>query len=253
MKPFGRVSRRCTSAICAIALLATSFAYAAGQDTASRRPLTHRDYDSWHSIQSPQISRDGKFIDYAFMAEDADSEIVVRNLTNGAEWRAPRGYRPPAPPPDDSIPNVAELIAANARLSRPAFTADSRFVIFSIEPSKAELNKAKKDKKKPEDMPKNALGIMDISTGQVTRVERVKSFQVPEDGSGFIAYLLEAKPGGGPGASKASDEAAPNSTPSPPAGINPTAPQRRTRVIITRFKEERVRNRSRPAQHDCRN
>ena len=43
-------------------------------------------------------------------------------------------------------------------------------------------------------MPKNALGIMDTATGQVTRIERVKSFQVPEDGSGFIAYLLEAKP-----------------------------------------------------------
>ena len=30
--------------------------------------------------------------------------------------------------------------------------------------------------------------------GHVTRVERVKNFQVPEDGSGFIAYLLEPKP-----------------------------------------------------------
>jgi hypothetical protein len=169
----------------------TSFAYAAGQET--KRALTHQDYDSWHSIQSPQISRDGKFIAYAFMAQDGDSEIVVRNLASGAEWRAPRGYRPPAPPPDDSLPNVAELIAANARLSRPTFTADSRFVVFSIEPTKAEVNKAKKEKKKPEDMPKNALGIMDTSSGQVTRIERVKSFQVPEDGSGFIAYLLEPK------------------------------------------------------------
>jgi hypothetical protein len=61
-------------------------------------------------------------------------------------WRAPRGYRAPAPPPDDSIPNVAALIAANARLSRPFFTADSRFVVFSIEPTKAEVNKAKKEK-----------------------------------------------------------------------------------------------------------
>ena len=101
--------------------------------------------------------------------------------------RAPRGYRAPAPPPDISIPNVGEIIAANARLSRPSFTADSRFVIFSIEPTKAEVNKAKKEKKKPEEMPKNALGIMDTSTGQVTRIERVKSFQVPEDGAGFIA------------------------------------------------------------------
>src|ERR1700730_13278680 len=101
MKPFGRVSRRCTSAICVIAFLATSLSHADGQETSLKRALTHQDYDSWHSIQSPQISRDGKVVAYAFMAQDGDSEIVVRNLASGAEWRAPRGYRPPAPPPDD--------------------------------------------------------------------------------------------------------------------------------------------------------
>jgi hypothetical protein len=188
MKPFARVSRQCTSAICLIALLATSFVHALGQ-TAPKRALTHQDYDSWHSIQSPQISRDGKLIAYAYMAQDGDSEIVVRNLSSGAEWRAPRGYRPPVPPPDDSIPNVAELIAANARLVRPAFTADSRFVVFSVEPTKAEVNKAKKassspatregsgNNPAPKEGLKNALGIIDTSTGQVTRIERVKSFK----------------------------------------------------------------------------
>jgi len=229
MKSFGRVSRQFTSAICVVALLATSFTCALGQASTSRRALTHQDYDSWHSIQSPQISRDGKFITYAFMAQDGDSEIVVRNLASGAEWRAPRGYRAPAPPPDDSIPNVAEIIAANARLSRPVFTADSRFVVFSIEPTKAEVNKAKKEKKKPEDMPRNALGIMDTSTGQVARIERVKSFQVPEDGSGFIAYLLEPKTdqvrGSSPtvreGATTPTAETSPNAAPASTAQTPP--------------------------------
>src|SRR6266478_5263088 len=221
MKPFGRVSRQCTSAICLAALLATSFLHAYGQ-TAPKRALTHQDYDSWHSIQSPQISRDGKLIAYAYMAQDGDSEILVRNLTRGAEWHAPRGYRPPAPPPDDSIPNVAELIAANARLVRPAFTADSRFLLFSIEPTKAEVNKAKKagpgtregsgNNPAPKESLKNALGVMDTSTGQVTRIERVKSFQVPEDGSGFIAYLLEPKSEPGRGGSPTVREGSPSSS-----------------------------------------
>src|SRR5438067_6553834 len=189
-----RSSRTCVSLILGVALIATSLAQTFAQQPGTpKRPITHKDYDTWHSIQSPQISRDGKLVAYAYMAQDADSEIVVRNVTAGTEWRAARGYRPPAPPPDDSIPNFGELIAAQGRLARPAFTADSRFVVFSIEPAKAELNKAKKDKKKPDDMPKNALGIMDLSSGQVARVERVKSFQVPEEASGFIAYLMEAK------------------------------------------------------------
>jgi dipeptidyl aminopeptidase/acylaminoacyl peptidase len=37
------------------------------------------------------------------------------------------------------------------------------------------------------------MGIMDLGTGQVTRVERVRRIQVPEEGAGYIAYQLEAK------------------------------------------------------------
>src|SRR5947207_234861 len=80
MKSLNHLSRRYVSMLCAIALIATSFAHAfAQQPTTTKRPITHRDYDTWHSIQSPQISRDGKFVAYAYMAQDEDSEIVARN------------------------------------------------------------------------------------------------------------------------------------------------------------------------------
>ena len=203
MKHFPRVLRQSLSIISLLALLASTVPFAIAQRTAvAKRPLTHADYDTWRSIVSPQISRDGKFVAYAYMAQDADSDIVVRNIATGKEWRAPRGYRPPAPPPDVSIPGSAELIAEQARLVRPAFTADTRFVAFGIEPTKAELNKAKKEKKRPEEMPKTALGLMDLSSGQVAKIDRVKNFQVPEDGSGFIAYLEEAACGSGRVAAK---------------------------------------------------
>lgn len=173
--------------------LTRSQALAQQPKTASiKRPLTHKDYDAWRSIQAPQLSRDGKFIAYAYMPQDGDGEIIVRNVATTTEWRAPRGYRPPVPPPDDPGANVAEFAAGQARMLRPTFTADSKFVVFGTEPTKAELNKAKKDKKKPEEMPKNGLGIIDLSNGNVTKIERVKSFLVPEDGAGFIAYLMEA-------------------------------------------------------------
>jgi dipeptidyl aminopeptidase/acylaminoacyl peptidase len=184
--------RRLAAALCFLALLSSSGIGVAQQQ--AKRPITHSDYDSWRTIQAQQISRDGKFVAYAFLPEDADGEIVVRNVASGAEWRAARGYHPPVPPPDDPGANVGEFQANQARLVRPIFTGDSRFIVFSVEPSKADLNKAKKDKKKPEEMPKNGLGIMDVSSGQVTSVKNVKSFQVPEEGSGFIAYLLEPKP-----------------------------------------------------------
>lgn len=167
---------------------------AAKPQTAAKRALTHQDYDSWRSIQGQALSRDGKFLAYASMPQDGDGEIIVRNLTTGVEYRHGRGWRPPVPPPDDPEAGPGAGFAAIAGAVRPRFTADSRYAIFTIEPNKEDVLKARKEKKAPDQMPKNALGIMDLSNGQVTRIERVKNFQVPEDAAGWLAYQLEAKP-----------------------------------------------------------
>jgi len=214
--------QRSISLLCTIALFATMAL--AQQAAPAKRALTHQDYDSWRSVVAQQVSRDGKFVAYAYMPQDGDGEIVVRNLATGIEWKAPRGYRPPVPPPDDPGTNIAEFMAEQARLLRPVFTADSRFLIFSTEPTKAELNKAKKEKKKPEDMPRNGLSIMDLSNGTVTRIEKVKTFRVPEDGSGFIAYQLEgAKPEPAkPEAAKPTQEPSASPNPEPSPSVEPT-------------------------------
>ena len=213
-----RKLQRSVALLCTLAMFATMLA---AQQAPAKRPITHQDYDSWHSIAAQQISRDGRFVAYAYMPQDGDGEIVVRNIATGVDWRAPRGYRPPVPPPDDPGTNIAEFQAEQARLLRPIFTADSRLLIFTVEPTKAEVNKAKKEKKKPEEMPKNGLGIMDLSNGTVTRIERVKTFRVPEDGTGYFAYLMEAKPEEKPAgpakpeASPSGETSGPTATPSP--------------------------------------
>ncbi|HEY4422966.1 MAG TPA: prolyl oligopeptidase family serine peptidase [Pyrinomonadaceae bacterium] len=205
--------QRTVALVCTFALLASTVLAQQATAPAAKRPLTHQDYDSWRSILAQQVSRDGKFVAYAYVPQDGDGEIVARNIATGVDWRAPRGYRPPVPPPDDPGANLAEFQAEQARLLRPVFTADSRFLVFVTEPTKAEVNKAKKEKKKPEDMPKNGLSIMDLSNGTVTRIERVKTFRVPEDGGGFIAYLLEP-----------TAPSRPESSPSPAMSPEPGAP-----------------------------
>ena len=186
----------------------------------AKRALTPQDFDSWRSLQGAAISRDGKFVAYVMQPQDGDGEVFIRSTTGFAEWRVPRGYRPPTPPPDPSDPAATQAFAALGRLLRPIFSADGKFAFFNIEPNKADILKARKDKKKPEDFPKTALGIMDLGTGKVTRVEEVKSFQVPEDGSGYVAILKEAGKEEKPAAStNASSNPAPAPSPSPtPAG-----------------------------------
>lgn len=176
------------ASFCAVVLLAG--AVPAQQST--KRPLSHDDYDTWRSIQGRQLSRDGGFVAYALVPQDGDGEVVARNIETSKEWRHLRGAQPTmVPRPDPSAEPGTPPPSLGPRLS---FTADSRFLVFQILPTKEELERARKEKKKPEDAPRNALGIMDLATGNVTRIERVKSFQVPDDGSGFIAYQLEPSP-----------------------------------------------------------
>jgi len=138
----------------------------AGPADGSKKPLTYAAYDGWRSIQGTQIARDGSWLVYALVPQDGDSDLVVRNLKTDKEFRAARG-------------------------KDPVLTVDGKFVVFTIAPLKAEMDKAKKDKKKAEDQPKNGLGVMDLATGEVATAERVKSFKIAEESGTHVAYLLE--------------------------------------------------------------
>jgi dienelactone hydrolase len=151
-----------------VALLALCAAgLAADQAVTQKRPITYDVYDSWQSIQGTKVSRDGTWLVYALTAQEGDGELVVRNLKTNAESRQPRGR--------DAV-----------------ITADGKFVVFTVSPPRAEVDKAKKDKKKPDEMPKPGFGILDLASGKAATVPRVKSFKVADEGSRFVAYLLEA-------------------------------------------------------------
>src|SRR5205823_14958281 len=107
---------------------------------AVKRPLTHADYDSWQSISSQTLSRDGRFLAYFVMPAEGDGEIVVRNLGTGKEWRHVRGGR--AAPAAAAPPGPPDLAAA-ARGTRPIFTADGRYLVFNSAPTKPEIAAAK--------------------------------------------------------------------------------------------------------------
>jgi dienelactone hydrolase len=137
-----------------------------GAAAGTKKPISYDAYDGWRSIQGTQLSRDGQWLVYALIPQDGDGELVALNLKTNKEFRAARGRQ-------------------------PVLTVDAKFVVFAVAPLKADIDKAKKDKKKPEEQPKSGLGIMNLATGDVTMVERVKSFKVPEESGAFVAYLLE--------------------------------------------------------------
>src|SRR5260370_12430315 len=155
---------------------------------AHKRALTHQDYDSWRSIQNPHLSADGVYLGYALFPQEGDGEFVARNLKTGKEWREPIGARPPAPPPNRATLNPEEAPPPPPGIT-VAFSRDGRTVVFSTFPAKADVEKAHKEKKKPEEMPTNGVAILDLANGKAFRADRVRSFQVTEDGDGWVAYL----------------------------------------------------------------
>ena len=170
---------------------AASAAATAPLAPAAKRPLSLDDFDAWRSLASPTLSRDGRWLAYSFMPQDGDGEVILRELATGREQRLPVGALPPPPlQPDEANPDAPPT----PRTIRLVFTADSRHLVASTYPTKAELAAARKAKKKPDELPKGGLLHVNLATGAVTTVAAVKNFQVPAKATAWLAYLKEAKP-----------------------------------------------------------
>jgi dipeptidyl aminopeptidase/acylaminoacyl peptidase len=210
-------------------LLLTGLAHGQESIPQAKRPLKHADYDSWKSIQVPTLSRDGKYLAYNLMPADGDGELVVRNLETGTEHRIARGNItpptaegaavPPAPSTPPTRPGRGQAVQPGATVAKspPQFTPDVKSLVFPLVPTKAEIDKAKAEKKKPEEMPRTVLAIMDLATGKIGgRIEHVSSFTVGGSGAGLLVYKREVKP---------EDRPTEKPVEKPPTGDKPTAPR----------------------------
>ena len=154
---------------------------------AAKRPLTHADYDSWRHIQNQQLSNDGHYLAYAVFPQEGDGELIVRDLQTGKEIRQSIGQLPPPPAPNYANPQTEEPPPTPPGIA-VKFSEDSRMLVVSSFASHAEVEKAKREKRKPEDMPRGDLIIVELASGKVFRAPRIRSFQLPAKASSFVAY-----------------------------------------------------------------
>jgi dienelactone hydrolase len=183
-----------------------------------KRALTPADYDGWRSIRNETLSRDGRWLAYSLVPQVGEGELVVRATNGTTEYRHARGFIGRPQTRAGATGPGAGYQAPPARIS-----ADGRFVVFTIDPPRAEVERARRDRRRPEQQPRSSLGIMDLADGRVTVVPRVKQFRVARDGGRWLAYLLEADTAA---ARRDSAAARPDSTaPAPqPAGAAAAAP-----------------------------
>ena len=156
------------------------------------RPLSQKDFDSWRIINGQALSRDGRWLAYAYMSEDADGEVIVKSLSTNKEYRIPAGNlpQPPVVPPAEVNPDAPP----KPPTVKMRFSADGQWLVFLAFPAKAEVDQARKDKKKPDQMPKKSLAIVKLDNGQVDRIANVKGFDLVEKGAAWLAYQAETKP-----------------------------------------------------------
>lgn len=143
-----------------ILFFVVSFAYA------QKKPLDHSVYDTWESVGTKQLSNNGQWAMYSILHQEGDAQLYLTNIKTNAKMNIPRGMN-------------------------SQFSNDSKFAAFNIRPLNKDLRQAKIKKKKADELPKDSLGIANLTTNAVTKVARVKSFKFPEEGAGVMAYLTE--------------------------------------------------------------
>ena len=76
-----------------------------------KAPLDHDAYSIWNQIQDEDFSRDGRWLVYRLVPGDGDATLVVEHLEDGRRVTVARG-------------------------ADPAFSADNRFLVALVEPSR---------------------------------------------------------------------------------------------------------------------
>ncbi len=121
---------------------------------AQKKPLDHSVFDSWQAVSATAISPSGKVVSYEVNPQEGDGTLYIRVAGKKQDRviEIPRGYRA----------TVLE---------------DDSYAVCQIKPYFARTRRAKIDKKKADDMPKDSLAIINLKTGEVRKFPDVKGYK----------------------------------------------------------------------------
>ena len=150
-------------------LLTSSFILFILNVYAQKKPLDHSDYDKWQTVADKKISNNGNWVIYTVDPQEGDGNLIIQSSQSiDNKVIIPRGY--------------------NATI-----TNDNQFVVFLIKPLYNAVRNAKIKKIKPEDFPKDSLGVFNLNSMLLTKMDGVKSYQIPKDANGLLAIHLQKK------------------------------------------------------------
>ena len=136
---------------------------------AQKKPLDHTVYDGWQTIGDRMISRDGKWVVFNINVQEGDNQLVIRSSDAAYQKTIARG-------------------------ENAVITTDSRYLVFRIKPLYKDTRDARIKKKRPDDMPKDTLAVIELGKDSIWKKPRVRGFKSPDKGYGWIAYQMEKSP-----------------------------------------------------------
>ncbi len=145
-----------------LAILAIPFAA-----TAQKPALDHSVYDGWKSVARLSDPMNGEWVTYEINPQQGDGVLHVYNSKTGTEYTVDRG--------------------TSCRIS-----LDGKKAVFKISPKYQETRQARIDKKKPDQMPRDTLGVMDLVSGEVTKYPLLKSMKVAFELVDHIVFTTNA-------------------------------------------------------------
>ncbi|UJP63711.1 S9 family peptidase [Mongoliitalea daihaiensis] len=132
-----------------------------------KRALTHADYDGWESVSSDKISANGQWVGFEVNPQDGDGRLEIVNHSN------------------------AQKRFVIPRANRMSFSHDNNFAVGRIVAAKDTIKMLKLKKTKADDMPKDSLFIINLASGNVEKMARVKSFATPDKEGNWLAVHFE--------------------------------------------------------------
>lgn len=131
-----------------------------------KKSLQISDFAYWKRIENRQISSDGQFVAYELNKQKGDGMLIVHSIQNQKT---------------DTI-----LYGKNAK-----FAANSKFIVFNIALPEDSLRKLKLAKTAKDKMPKESMGLLNLTTHQVSTFAKVKSFQLADEDSNWLSYTID--------------------------------------------------------------
>lgn len=134
--------------------------------SAQKKILAHADVEIWNVIKNNVISSDGNFMMYSLEKGEQDQFLKIKDAN-------------------------ANLIFEHHRSEEGKFTYNAKFAIFTVKPYKDSIRAAQRKKIDKDKLPKDTLGIYNLTDKSLVKIANVKSYKIPEKWEGYVAYLLE--------------------------------------------------------------